>query len=325
MLSPAHARVLAAGTRDLPDHVAAEADPVLVEAARRLDPPRLRHALAHLLVVADPDRAEALAERRHQRRGLWLAPTWEGMVAVDGLLEAEAGHTLLGALEPLARSADAHDCRSGRQRTADALTELARRALEGGRLPQAGGVRPQLTVTVDLDSLLGHPAGLGGEVGWAGPLGPAGCRRLAGDGTLTRVLVTRHPNGHHRAGRSPDLGVGDRPTIPDPHALAGIQHQLAQATARLPPTLGGAPTQPLEVGRASRVIQRPSTPPWPCVTRAVSFPPATGPFPGATPTTSSIGWMAAPPTWPIWPWGAGPITGPSMRAAGGWAAAPTAG
>jgi hypothetical protein len=88
-LSPAHAQVLAAGTHDLPAHLAADAEPVLVEAARRLDPPRLRRAVAHLRLVADPDGADAQAERRHQQRGLWLAPTWEGMVAVDGLLEAE--------------------------------------------------------------------------------------------------------------------------------------------------------------------------------------------------------------------------------------------
>ena len=49
--------------------VAAEAEPVLVEAARRLDPPRLRRAIAHLRLVADPDGADAPAERRHQRRG----------------------------------------------------------------------------------------------------------------------------------------------------------------------------------------------------------------------------------------------------------------
>ena len=64
------------------------------------------------------------------------------MVALQGLLEAEAGQTLLAALEPLARPANANDPRSGDQRRADALTELARRALEGGRLPQTGGSAP---------------------------------------------------------------------------------------------------------------------------------------------------------------------------------------
>ena len=104
------------------------------------------------------------------------------MVAVDGLLEPEAGQTVLAALEPLARPADANDTRSGSQRTADALTELARRALEGGRLPQTGGVRPQLPVTVDLDSLLGQP-----QAAWAGrSAGPdPWTRRRAGGWPVT--------------------------------------------------------------------------------------------------------------------------------------------
>ena len=38
-VSPAHAKVVADGTQALPAHVAMAADPVLVEAARRLDPP----------------------------------------------------------------------------------------------------------------------------------------------------------------------------------------------------------------------------------------------------------------------------------------------
>ena len=103
--------MLAHDTQDLPDHVAAEAEPVLVEAARRLDPPRLRRVIAHLRKVADPEGAEAQAKRRHQRRGRWLSPTWEGMVAVNGLLDPEAGQTLLAALEPLARPTTAADTR----------------------------------------------------------------------------------------------------------------------------------------------------------------------------------------------------------------------
>ena len=107
-ISPAHAQVLAHGTQDLPDHLAAEAEPVLVEAARRLDPPRLRRVIAHLRLVADPDGAQAQAERRHQQRGLWLSPrpgrAWSRST---GLLDPEAGQTLLAALEPLARPTNA--------------------------------------------------------------------------------------------------------------------------------------------------------------------------------------------------------------------------
>jgi Domain of unknown function (DUF222) len=111
-LSAAHAQVLAHGTHDLPAHTTAEAEPVLVEAARRLDPPGLRRVVTHLRWVADPDTAEGRPERQHQRRGLWLSPTIEGMVALDGLLEPEAGQTVLAALEPLAHPAGAADHRS---------------------------------------------------------------------------------------------------------------------------------------------------------------------------------------------------------------------
>ena len=238
--------MLAAGTHDLPDHVAADAEPVLVEAARRLDPPRLRRVIAHLRLVADPDGADDQAERRHQQRGLWLSPTWEGMVAVNGLLDPEAGQTLLAALEPLARPTNADDDRTGGQRRADALTELARRNLEAGRLPQTGGVRPQLLVTVDLDSLLG-PGGLGGETGGAGPLDPEACRRLACDGAVTRVLVTRHPTNHHPGTRrqpgGPAAGGGD-PAPPGPWGCPD-------------PAAGGRPDQPgrLAAQRAALVVR----------------------------------------------------------------------
>jgi hypothetical protein len=212
---------------------------VLLENAARLDPPTLRRVVTHLVEVADPESAQTRVQRQHERRGLWVSPTFEGMVAVDGLLEPEAGETLLTALEPLARPASAEDDRSGSQRRADALAELARRALEGGRLPTSGGVRPQLTVTIDLASLLGHPAS-GGEGAWVGPLPAETVRRLACDGAVTRVLVTRH---HDPAGEDSDSGDAD-----------GLAARLRTAITLLPAALGGAPTQPLEVGRATRVV-----------------------------------------------------------------------
>ena len=198
-------------------------------------------------------------------------------MAVEGLLEPEAGQALMAALAPLARPADATDNRSGSQRHADALAEVARRSLEGGRLPQAGGMRPQLTVTVDLDSLLGHPGAVGGELDGAGPLAAEACRRLACDGAVTRVLVSRHP--HHHPGH--DASADQGPATPDPSGVAGLDAppeahdpnaeappeahdpsgpaglaaRLRAALALLPPVLGGAPTQPLEVGRTTRVIQ----------------------------------------------------------------------
>jgi hypothetical protein len=214
--------------------------------------PRLRRVLAHLQGALDPDGADDHAERRHEQRWLRVDATFEGMVAVDGLLEPEAGAIVAAALEPLARPGSAEDTRTGGQRTADALTELARRALEAGQLPQTGGVRPQLTVMVDLDSLLGDPGAVAGEPGWPGSLAPEGCRRLACDGAVTRVLVTRQPPDDHGSGdQSGEAGS----TSGDTGGTEGLATWLRAAMARLPRTLGGAPSQPLEVGRTSRVVQ----------------------------------------------------------------------
>jgi hypothetical protein len=81
---------------------------------------------------------------------------------------------------------------------------------------------------------------------------------------VTRVVVTRHPIHHqHAAGGSAgpdgavthDHGGHGLAADADPSDPVGLQQQLRAAAALLPPTLGGAPSQPLEVGRATRVIQ----------------------------------------------------------------------
>jgi hypothetical protein len=80
-ISAAHAQALAAGTQHLPDHIAMEAEPTLVDAARHLDPTGLRRLVGHLHYTIDPERADAQAQRRYERRGLWLTPTIDALVA----------------------------------------------------------------------------------------------------------------------------------------------------------------------------------------------------------------------------------------------------
>ena len=250
-LSASHAAMLASSTQQLPDHTAMEAEPTLLDAARHLDPSQLRRVVANLQYSVDPDRADRAAQRRYERRGLWLTPTLDDMVAVGGQLDPEAGQTLLAALAPLARPADAHDERSGSQRNADALTELARRSLEGGQLPRTGGVRPQLSVIVDIHSLHGLPGGIGGDAGWAAPLPPEACRRLACDAAVTRVLVSRGASDlDHDLPGDPDLVPDD----PIDTSASGLEELLRAAMTRLPPTLAGAPTTPLDLGRSTRVV-----------------------------------------------------------------------
>jgi hypothetical protein len=115
-----------------------------------------------------------------------------------------------------------------------------------------------VTVTVELASLLGQPDLPGAEGGWVGPLPAETVRRLACDATLTRVLVTRrHGGDRHHCGHHPVIephgGHGPHPAQPD-NATGDLAARLRAAMVLLPPALGGAPTQPLEVGRATRVV-----------------------------------------------------------------------
>ena len=161
---PAHAAVLAAGTHDLPHHTAAEAEPVLLDAARRLDPPRLRRVLGHLHQVADPDGADDQAERRRRQRGLWLAPTWEGMVALRDCW-TEAGQTLAAALEPWPARPRSTPAAATSAAPMPWSSWPAATAEVGS--PQTGGVRPGWLHRRGLDSLLGAPGR------WVGrPAGP---------------------------------------------------------------------------------------------------------------------------------------------------------
>jgi len=86
---------------------------------------------------------------------------------------------------------------------------------------------------------------LGGEAGWPGPLEPEACRRLACDAIITRVIVSRQPRdaGDHCPGHDPH-----DPTGP------GREGWLQAVLAKLPPILSGAPSRPLDVGRATRVV-----------------------------------------------------------------------
>jgi hypothetical protein len=86
-------------------------------------------------------------------------------------------------------------------------------------------------------------------------------RRLACDGAITRVLVSRQPTApcggnQYPSGQAPH-GLGDSAGHhhPDPTSGPGLAEQLRTAAARLPPVLGGAPRQPLDVGRTTRVVQ----------------------------------------------------------------------
>jgi Lon protease-like protein len=153
----------------------------LVGEAEIFGPKELGRLGQRIFEVVAPDEAEKQAldeleraERRAwQDRGLWLTDiAGTSRVRVTGWLDQEGAASVRAALDPLcaprttrrtARRAaaelgadndtDASDTRSAGQRRVDALIEICRLASACGELPDNGGDRPQVVVTIDYDRL----------------------------------------------------------------------------------------------------------------------------------------------------------------------------
>jgi hypothetical protein len=195
--------VIAAAVAALPaktgPHLAAQAEAVLVEHAGNLDPAGLRTAGARILEHVAPELAEEHERRRladgekraHERRSFTLHPDGTGGVRLRGLLDEEAAATLRAAIEPLTAPRThpdgIRDDRTAGQRRADALTEVCHLALTTEQLPEHGGDRPTIIVTVDYHTTR-QTLGVG-TLDTGERLSPEAVRRLACDAKLIPAVL----------------------------------------------------------------------------------------------------------------------------------------
>jgi Domain of unknown function (DUF222) len=199
-------RVVCDATKDLDHEFVVEAQQHLVEESRHCEPRKLERRLTHWRHRGDAAREVERAGQQHARRELKIAPKAGGMVGVQGDLDAEGGATVLTALDALSAPDPAGtEARTPAQRRADALVELARRALDWGELPDRGGERPHLAVTVPLETLMGEPAAPGADLDWGGVITGAAALRLACDCKVHRVITD---------GKSQVLDVGRATRVP---------------------------------------------------------------------------------------------------------------
>jgi hypothetical protein len=206
-----------------PEHRAAGEEHLLGEAAT-FGPRELGRLGQRLFEVVAPEEAEqrALAEleraerRAFQDRGLWLTDVaGTSRVRVTGWLDQDGAATVRAALDPLCapramrragrRSGDPEtgsdnaadpsadndtdpaDVRSAGQRRVDALVEVCRLASACGELPDNGGDRPQVVVTIDYESLRDQVGA--GTFDDGAHLSPVEARRIACDaGIIPAVL-----------------------------------------------------------------------------------------------------------------------------------------
>ena len=126
----------------------------------------------------------------HERRHLHVSKTLFGTLRIDGELDLDGGETLLAALEA-ADASDLDDGRTGGQRNADNLVQIAASFLDGGD----DDARPEVAcnLVIDLDTLIGADRGqlheVRRELQHLGPVAQETALRLACDASVIRAVM----------------------------------------------------------------------------------------------------------------------------------------
>jgi hypothetical protein len=108
-------------------------------------------------------------------------------VRLHGHLDQQAAAVVSAAVEPLSRRAGTTDDRSPGQRRADALVDVCQSALDTETLPEHGGDRPGVVVTLNYDLLCQQVAA--GTLDTGERLSPEAVRRLACDAKLIPAVL----------------------------------------------------------------------------------------------------------------------------------------
>jgi hypothetical protein len=211
------ARALNRLPSETPAQAREHAETFLLEYAKDLDAAdlaRLGESLRLTLVDAlRPSGADDAGEDEAKRRELTLSEDGDGTTRIRGRLDAEGAAALRSAIDALSKPrptvAGQPDLRTAAQRRADALVEITTRVLTSGTLPLTGGVRPQITVSVTVETLARRPGASPAQTGWGLPLPYATLARLCCDPSIARVVLNADgvPLNVGRAERlvSPDL------------------------------------------------------------------------------------------------------------------------
>jgi len=177
----------------IPPHLGAqirtEVEGELAHHARTLDAGQLETLGKRILGYLDQD-GRRPNDTPDTRRHLSFRDR-DGGYELAGWLDREAAEIVRAALSPLATPRPVRDTeidlRTAAQRDADALVELAHRALGAGDLPTEGGERPQVVVTVSLAVLRGRIGSASLALG--GPINADVARRIACDAQVIPMVL----------------------------------------------------------------------------------------------------------------------------------------
>lgn len=147
-----------------------QAESTLLEAAKARDPGQFSEVLKEFEHRSDAEAALRETNRAFSRRYFHLSEPKDGLVRLDGLLDAEGGATLKTALDAVIGVPNKVDDRTAEQRRADGIVDLARKALTGGKVGRTGGQRPHLVITASVETLAGVAGAAPARMEGVGPI-----------------------------------------------------------------------------------------------------------------------------------------------------------
>jgi hypothetical protein len=184
-ISTDEAELLFRTSERMPDKYAV-AEPHLLElAGGGVD--ETRRVLDYWSAEVDLPGVRLEVEEQLLRRRFDVTRKANGMVAGEFALPQLEGEMFLTAVDTLMPPPAEGDTRTTSQRRADALGDLARSFLEGSESPIVGGVRPHVSVHVDIAALSGIGGGLH-ETEDGAVLNPESIRQLACDASVSRIV-----------------------------------------------------------------------------------------------------------------------------------------
>src|SRR5256714_945103 len=155
----------------------------LLNAAQTMDPGQFVTVAKNFEHRVDAAGALAEANRAYERRYFHIGEPQDGLVRLDGVLDAEGGATLRTALQAFMKPVK-DDARNYGLRSADALVELGRR---GGGKRDGAGPRPQLIIRASVDTLAGTKGAPAGELEGGGTVPAETVQRYACDSAISRI------------------------------------------------------------------------------------------------------------------------------------------
>ena len=184
------AMVIVKALRAVPAEFEEIVETALLDLAPYCTPNDLGDQVETLLVACGVESSsDEAAAKRLAKRGLSIAPTFNGMRSVSGMLTPEVGEALEIAIGAIAQSAGPEDDRTHAQRRHDAVGELANHYLANAGMPAVNGERPRVVVTIDYDTLINDLTNAWGVLPSGATVSPATARRLACDaGIIPAVL-----------------------------------------------------------------------------------------------------------------------------------------